>query len=543
MRSVICLLAMIATGCTSHLEVSQASTDVASRTGFAYPLQFTQWTVNLKRRLASCAPGVEALIKAEATSAAVDDGDHVYVISSDSLISPMKVSDLQVAWDKGRLKSVNASIEDRTAQTALAAVQGVGKLLSFAGKVGLLGVAGGPRPALANGRQVVCRQETVSNLQIVEQQEAEVARAGAAIAAATAEAGRIKDQLSQVGEDADLSGQLKVQLAKVDTERKALAASQKTLEHSLAFLTHDQVVTWPQRSNVNWTTDPYQIPASALNKWFAVVNVVNGTPQANNDGLMIESDPSAQDVRDIRPFFDVFMRLERIGSYGRDPSSAAFDPAALVDSAARTAGIRYRLPAQGRLVVCQAVLCDSSMNESVVANSPGPVLQLGHLFYARFSSQPLTNGTFAIAFDEYGRPVTAGISRKNSSAEQAAGLGKDLATEIATVGDELYRSPLEQLQEQRLFLEESKKLADARVAASGERSALQQLQDEIALAKARKDYTDAMAALETNPNADTRVLQAGFEADTALLKAKADLIAAEIALEALAARRSGNAAP
>ncbi|MFL6846357.1 MAG: hypothetical protein ACJ8ER_15940 [Allosphingosinicella sp.] len=547
MKPILTAVVVLALGaCTTHLEVAKAGDDEASRSGWAYPLQFTQWNTTLKRRLASCDPEVKALIKADIVPATVDDGDHVYVISSTSLISPMKISDLQVAWEEGRLKSVNASAEDRTAQTVTAAVQGIGKLISVAAgpTMGIVSATGehtqGPPP---DGPRLMCREETIANLKIVDLTQDQVEAAGSAIAVATAEATRLKDELDQVGDDADIAAKLKAQIEKIASERKNLAAAQKKLDAALTFLTHEQLVTWPERSNINWTDEgnAFDIPTAALRKWFVSVNFRNGQPEMSGD-RRVESPASDQQLRDVASEFRAFMRIERIGSYGQDPSRAMTTVDSVNDKASRKAGIRYRLPVRGRLVVCREQLCTSADRELVVAEAAGPVLQLGQVFYAPFSSPPLSNGTYAIAFDQYGRPVSAGVSRKTASAETAANMFRDVATEAATVAAEVHRTPLEQLQEQRAFVEEQKKLADAQAALNPTKTPLQELQELRDLAQARKEYQDAVAALEPaapDPNADTRALQAGFEADAALLKAKADLIAAGIALRDLEAKRDG----
>lgn len=524
-------------GCTKHLRVTPAGDSVASRSGFAYPLQFTQYSIKVTRRVADCeSAGLPtAEIKAEVVTTNVDDGDHMYVISSNSLISPMKISNLQIAWEEGRLKSVNASAEDRTAQIATAVVQGIGKLAMSQ----LVGVVG------QGNQQPQCNQKTKDNVALAKLKSEEIEGLDKKMAAARLALAQIEAKLVKDPKNQTWLGDLAAKITELEGYDAELTKAKKALTGALEELTVTTTLLWPQNGN-EFVSQPNRLTPAQLARWVDVP-----AERMASGELEEEVDRAARQER-IADRFQVFFRIERVGTYGRKPVNGESGSA---DTAPAEAGMRYRMPASGMLVICQESLCSSTDGKKVILASPSPIQQLGQIFYVPFSSPVFSNGAMNISFDKLGRPVAAGVGRSTASAETAATAFRDIAGEAATIANSLYETPAERLQRQLAIVKLEKELKDAREAGATPldivkketellraqqelaqaREALEQtptedLRRETELLLAKKAHLDALRALEANPNAVTGAATAGFQADTALLLAEKAKIEAEIAL-------------
>lgn len=531
---VVSAAALATGGCTSHLEsvrITDASAPAAARRGAPYMLQFTQYTIVLTGRVVECARELKTTIKAEVTPQTVDDGDFVYVIPSNSLISPMKVTELKVEWTNGRLTAVNASAEDRTAQTILAATQGIAKIAKTVITGGVVG---------AGGATEGCSDEVLAALKASREAKADITKHETAITRLTPEVTRLKAGFVAAG-DEKTRQLLIAAVNRVDAANILLEDARERLKKALEFLSYKQTVTWPQRSLELATPadKPLEVPLTIFKKWYDMPTRTG------------ESDQDHKERRDARykTFADkmrVWFVLERIGSYGRVPGDGVAP-----DNGSARDGLRFRLPANGNLLVCQGSPCSSTDTDKVVTATPGPVLQLGLIFFAQFSSPPFTGGSFAATFDDLGRPKTMAFGRKSSSAETIAGLVKDAGGEAASLYAALNKTSAERAAEKLADLEAQKKLADARAALDPtspakvlaaiemekkiadarlalEPSPTYELARLSAIAKAQREYQNAIDALKLDPNADAVAQSAAFEADAALLRSEAASIEARI---------------
>jgi hypothetical protein len=521
-------------GCTNHLKVARVDSNapsVSDRSGFPYMLQFTQYKIVLTRRVTGCDSDFTTAIKAEITPELVDDGDYTYVIKSDSLISPTKISDLKVEWENGHLKLINASAEDRTAQTVLSVVQGIGKVARIAAGGGMVG---------AGGTQEGCSDAVVSQLAAKKTAQSDVDEITSDMVDLVREVTRLKATYIESVGDTSIKRKLAAAVALVDGANARLADAQSRLQKALKFLTYEETIRWPERSDTFRTTTALQPPMAILEKWY---DVPRGPGDRDDDAY------TARKKAVYSKFLhqmSVHFVIEQVGTYGRLPAN----PAQADDGRPRD-GLRFRLPASGRFVVCEAKQCKGDDTENVVAVHPGKILQLGFIFYAPFSSPPFTNAAFEMAFDTTGTPTKAGISRKTASAETAAGLFKDVAGEAVSIYDVLNVTKAEEAAKRLAALETAKKLADAEAAldpnSPAKVLAALEFQGKLtaataalvpsptadlvrltAIADAQKRYQDALTALAANPNSDRAAQQAAFEADAALLRAQASSLEAEI---------------
>jgi len=529
-------LAIVLSGCTTHLESVKAGPSAVSRRGAPYMLQFTEYKVVLTRRVVDCGSELKVVNKAEVTSTLVDDGAHAYVIPFDSLRHPFKISDLKVTYTDGRLTSVNASSEDRTAQTVLAAAQGIGKVV-LAASTGIAVGAGGIEG---------CTDEVGVNLKAGKQAEADVASEKAAIDRLTSEVTRLTAAFAASGNSDAQRPALAKAVNLLDAARLRLTDAEARLKTANAFLSHVTTVTWPEDSLTFDSSKSYPIPRSAIEKWWDI-------PQGGLAEDVWEKRKQSKYDEIANPL-QVWLAIARVGSYGRDPISKDGP-----DNGTPEDGIRFRLPANGKLLLCEKVACRRDASDVLTTEFAGPVQQLGHIFYAPFSSPAFSNGTFELTLDAQGRPTKMGIARTSSSAETIAGLARDSAGEFAKGYAAIDKTPAERAAEELASLESAKKIADARAASDPESPAKQlaalELQKKLAdarlaldqaptyeltrltvIAEAQKKYNDALGALQPGVDADAVAQRAAIETDTSLLKAEAARIEAQIVLREARAR-------
>lgn len=546
MRSALALLLAGATGLsactTTHLTSEKVTPGVVSTLrGAPYSLQFTQYAVKITRTVVDCGSDLKMVNKAEITPALVDDGAHTYVIPLDSLTSDFKISDLKVEYVNGRLSSVNAAAEDRTAQTILAAAQGVGKVVTTLASGGVVGAAGTVES---------CSDEAIAKLVDVRDAKKAIEKHKAEIDRSKVIVQRLTAAWVAAGSNPKDNGPLKKAVDALEAAALNLAAEEERLKQALGFLSYETTVTWPEHSNTFESGKPYEVPLDRFKTWYDMPRKPNEAEQDWKDRIKAKYQSFADPMQ-------VWLAIARVGTYGLDPANAA--QAANVDSGVAEDGIRFRLPANGRLLVCQKAACKRDATDDVVKDHSGAVAQLGLIYYAPFKSPPFTNATFELQLDDQGRPKKMGTARKTAAAETIAGLGKDLAGEFSTVYGALHKTAAEKAAEELATLEMEKKLVDARAALDPNSSAKQlaalEMQKKLmdaqaalqpaptyelarltAIAEAQKKYDDAILALQPNANASWRDQQLAIEAETAKLKAEASRIEAQIILRDVKAR-------
>lgn len=546
LKSSLCLLlaGLSLSACTTtHLTSLKADPDqIGTRRGAPYNLQFTQYRIKLSRVVVSCGSELKMVNKAEITPALVDDGAHAYTIPLDSLTSSFKISELKVEYVNGRLSTVNASAEDRSAQTILAGVQGIGKVVTTLASGGVVGAAGSTEG---------CSDEVGLRLADVKDAKKEITRLKGVIDRLKVSILRLTAAWAAAGSNPANDGALRGEVKKLDAATLSLAAEEERLKQALAFLTYETTITWPGDSETFETTVPSEIPLAKFKPWYDV------------PALPSDADEQARAARaDViyKRFADpmkVWFSIARVGTYGLDPAN----PASVkdVDKGSAEDGLRFRPPANGRLLICQGKACKRDVNDDVVEELVGPVVQLGLIYYAPFKSPPFSNGTFEFALDDQGRLKKIGTARKNATAETIANLGKDLGGEFSTVFNALHKTPAEKAAEQLAALEAEKKLVDARAALDPNSPAKQlaalEMQKKLldaqlalqgsptydlarltAIAEAQKKYNDALLKLAPDANGSWKDQQLAIEAETAALKAEAARIEATIVLRDAKAR-------
>ncbi len=518
-------------------------TDSQSRKGFVYPLLFTQFEIKITRRILSCVrsvdedgtqltpplPNVRAYVGAEISAENMDDAENMYLIDSDSLSGTTKISDLIVKWEKGRLVSINATADDQSAEIISSVVSGIGKL-AVSSINPVAGVPALPDP----GKDVVlCNTTTataVSNVVILEK---EIASVSEKISGLAQDITALQSDLAKIGLDSQIdcsiqgnSGEIKCQLkaamAELKSQGKQLDTAKRKLSHSLKAISIESIYRWPSNSKTSKTDTPFRVSDEILKNWVHLGKVKGVENIAS----------SQQSIDNFKKELDIFFQLGKVGNYGVNNLKT------YSDRLGADAGIRYRLPANGYVVVCKKKICTRDDKPYVVAVKKGEIHQLGHIFNVPFVSKPFTNIELKMTFDSDGLPTMASMSQKESAGENIAGVFKHISEEVANirkVKEESKKSELDKIKDQTALLTAQSELATAQSALnpSESTSLLSELKLKTELAEAQKKYLDALEALE--PELLQEVDQneeaiSVIRGETALIQAEAARLEALLAL-------------
>ncbi len=174
----------------------------------------------------------------------------------------------------------------------------------------------------------------------------------------------------------------------------------------------------------------------------------------------------------------MWFSLERLGTYGRDVNDLSVDKA---EAALR--GLRYRTPAQGRLIACTISPCSSlTAPDYVAAKLDGPVAQLGYVSAFPVQTAPFGATTFQAQFSPSGYLSSVGYAQTTAPAVAATSAFSSAASAVAPVITAL--GPTQQLANQAAKLEALKKVRDD-LAANNQDQAGAPYDAETALLKAQ----------------------------------------------------------
>ncbi|WP_147417580.1 hypothetical protein [Sphingomonas cavernae] len=269
----------------------------------------------------------------------------------------------------------------------------------------------------------------------------------------------------------------------------AQAQTQEAFTTALKAISHTRRIKWPEASDI-FSGGPITPDDAKINPWFGDVKPVNHT---------------------------VYLQIERSGSFGRTPARlnlmpaqpgetrpaevAAEPPARLPDSKIR--GLRYRMPAQGRLIACSRSPCISDERDATLATFEGPVTQLGYVNVLPFRSRAFGSNSFNAEFAVDGSLKSVGYEQKTAPAESLSGAIASSATKIAGALDPTAR-----------------------------------LGRETAYLKALKERRDAYETLQLKAEDPFASETSALGAETALINARIANLQALIALEELRATQS-----
>jgi hypothetical protein len=552
-------------GCT-HLEVNKVTgvgTEI-SRSGYAYSLDYTDFEIKLTRTLVACGSEPKIKIEASVTPGLAPDGEHVYTINPNSLISAFKTSDITIEYKDGRLVSFNANTEDKTGEFVASVATTATKIAGLA-----LGIPVplGVRESLASSTlfegKLVCTKAAEDSLGIVKDAPTTLEPLNQQLSRATSDLAALTAQYAEKPSVA-LKRNIEAKTSAIEEAQAAIDTIIKTIANAQAWLKHEVTVTWPEQSTEFATPAPvYPVPSDKLMKWFdkpIVKSVKSSDPEAGLRGATADKVEKALWADAGK---SVLFRIKPRGSFG----SVSTDRRE-TDNA--KAGLRYRVPAAAWLFVCDGNDADKcgDTGSTPVAKVASSVAQLGPIFNVPFSSPAFASGGISFSLDDQGRLQKAGLKRTNSSAlaaADAAGSIADSATDLATsireaplndlkaraeiakakkdladAENALIKSPKAQLEEEFAILEAQKKLADLRAEIGPNRST--ELAAEIKAATLEVELAELRKKIVADPNAAEAEVRQGLDAETSVLEAQRNKFEAEVATlraeRALAAART-----
>lgn len=452
-------------GCT-HLEVNRHGPDATGpRAGYAYMLDFSQYQIELKRTLISCDADKVPEVKTEATVTPLlaPDGDQVYVIDPESMISAFKTSDIAIAYKDGRIVAFNASTVDQTGDV-------IASVAATAGKVVLL-ASGIPIPVDdGKGKSQMCKTDAVGNLALVEKNKKPIKDSTEALEEALAKLAVLTAQFATEPTE-KLRAQIAYRTKAIAAAKKLLDALIKASSDAQVWLTDTRTLTWPEDSRIFHAWSAYPLSVATVDKWFKgdairatlkkdqtktwedtgaddkIHLIISGERGAAHQ-LGITPDVFRSRYPELDPSVDVTMcraavgtacgarmaqldadlvdsayyravrvpialHLVRRGSYGSEKGSSGPSEA--------KAGLRYRVPAAGTFYICEAnEFCGDNGTSEPISKANVAIAQLGTVFNIPFSSPAFASGSVSATFDDQGRLLTAGLKRDNSAALAAA---------------------------------------------------------------------------------------------------------------------------
>lgn len=468
--SLALAISMVATSCATDLDAVRVregkSLPIA---GAPYNLSFTQYDVVVTRRVAGCfatdetgteLPSLVIAMDAKISRKEEKDPTRHYVIDLLSLQDAWKISNIEVEYhENGTLKSLNASAEDRSAQVLSSVVTSLGKIVTASAAAAGRGASG-------------CTVATQAHLDAIKPLEKEIKARTERLDRQTKKLETMTAIAAAMGDAWGVSErkQFANQIGAMHKERTELSDKQDELVDHLAHLSKVSKFTWPGDGSTHASTASLipDLTEEEIIKWGGVKKPENVQAETR-----------------------VFAKLEAMSPY---PAPDKCNPSC-ADDAVR--GVKYRMPAPGRLLICTTLAC---AGKDVVARDEGPVSQLGHVFSLPLHSPMFSKKVVVANFNNAGQPTKLGVKSEVASAEIAAtAIGGMLDTALLTRG-KVVTTELERVQQQ------------------------------TALLKAQAELAAAKKALEPPTHTDATDATAAFAADTALLNAQLANLKARAAL-------------
>lgn len=427
-------LAYALSACTTTLNVLRIEDQPKSvPEGIVYYLPARAFNVALAFEFQGCAGRagktvLPYILSATVSDLVVADQQEAYVIQYKHLTAVTKVTDIDIAlWDNGVLKSVNAQIDDRSAQVITSTVESLGSLARVAG------LAFMDAGATERG---FCKDEFEKNLVKVKEAKKMVAdaaaqdeqrtEAAAALKKESATIATLKAELEKLPKNSPQLKELQGKLKKAEATKKALEkaiedlgdstidAAKRELAQAKAAVTATVTRTWVP--NLNQLSDPVIVPDTYL-------------------ATILEK--KGLDNLDARPRGELL--INTFGPLAAKKGSTELAPRERKPS--ESAGIVFRQPIHAELLVCKgscgktgAVLTGEILSRQLYSMPQLGVVGSLPLKNAPFDSNKLVlaqlqDGTLtSVKFSSAAQAERAAVAAKDSSA-------KFLETVKGVIGD------------------------------------------------------------------------------------------------------------
>lgn len=465
-------------GCT-HLDAVRVDEGVMKAEGAPYNLTFTQYDLTVKRRLSGCFddpdgpkknPNMKVTTTVEATRKEARDPSREYVIDFAALRNFFKTTDVTVEYyDNGALKSVNATVTDKTGEF-------LKSTFSAAAKIAMLGTGtGGPGEIPPEA----CEKPVQDMVTQAAQSEKDIVAKTAVLTRQTEQLEKLQAVAVALGSTRNAAERREFadQVKALYRAKEEVGKEQKTLADLLKKLTFTSQITWPKDGSTFSGQLVEPLTRNDIKKWGTLSDDGLAKLRAETGVwvLIVSDSPSAKHV------------------------VCGGVQCSTTTPAAEAKGLKYRLAMPGTLRACSNPSC--SGDDAELFNDIGMFSQLGPIMTLPLRNYPFMNQTVVLTMNEAGQPTKIGY-KSEAGAEKAMDAGSTFVDEYGKVRQ-----------------------------AKKPKSELDLVKDETALLEAKAKLTAAKTALEPKPNAEQATTTEALKADTALLEAELAKLRAQAALD------------
>ncbi len=449
------LLVLMLAGCNTHLRVKYASNSGNAERGHIYYLPRTEVAIELERELRNCEVSesqidLEITLRATLTARILPDRNHAYVIDYMTTKKGMKSTNYTVEnYPNGTLKSINASIDDRTGVVLQNTIRG---MLQLAG--GFTSLTG-TEAAAQTQPQELCKSEI--NILLEERKaldknlnawpterqrlEETVAQRTKTLETKRAEldeakaGGKTGGALDEYEKAVETAAANKSQAEAALNKAKAEAASKKTRRDRLrARLTVTTKVHFIPEEDSN---KPIPGSESARDQWFDSTGLQSYC--SNERGLVRNDCDEENTLNALRAYAAVYVPSGHSDGNG-SKIQCQTEPEGGDGGGDLCKGVIYRQPATGLLLACSRKECLRSdgklqvLSENLIASQDVVIPQLGVPAFLPLSNSAFQNNNLQATFAENG-VLTKVTYSSNARAEAAAGAFEGSASDVASFLD------------------------------------------------------------------------------------------------------------
>jgi hypothetical protein len=512
---VLLMLCILQASCTTHLESSKLDPAKAQKynaylDGIHYSLPKTQLLLKATYRIVSCNQNAEINVKLEASSSAIPDPNHHYVIDKDALNSWTKSTSLKVEYHPNMMiKSINATADDKVAPIIADVVSTVAKVATVAAAAAGVTPSEACLPTVATAVKKVSEAELniKSVTKMLELFELDITYLRG-----------VKAEKGDKWDAADKEKYLKL-LNEYHEASRLLATSKTDLQENLKKISFERNITWsPNADEFLFTQLTGSVPvfdgldqndpdvAAALS--VSTKNLRDGKFIKDTEiyvkmvnPSMLQTKIAVESTKSNSPFMRMSKDCELQNCFDVLQKSDFEAFKITGDKEKKIIGFVYRYPSVATLDFCSTLQCNGTDNKHLATYS-GALIQLGKLQAISLKSPPFTNRKFAATFSEDGAPTMLEFSADSS--------GQNIAAAVkgaVTSASEIY---------------------------TGEKGKeLKSIQNETTLLKAKKDLKDLKLSLVETPKTDDQKTIANFNEETLLISAEVQYIKAKNELEKL----------
>lgn len=438
-------------GCATSLNVQRVAPGTAPPADqYFYVLPYTQFKVTVTRRVSSCEmthpvthqplldahgahiPDMRIQTKVSFATQQADDRQNQYAIDASSLRHAFNAAKLELEFRQGtsRLQSINASIEGQGAAAARFLIPAVGKLATV-----LAGAAGPGSP--------VCSAEVTAAVSRAVEQKRRVKELTEQVEDLTARVTQLRARRAGLAEGLNsvVSRPLAHALDELETKAEELAQAEAALNETLESITATSEYVWPNASS-EYAGGLDHMDMDTFATWVSIYQ-----RRRNADGSFAET---AQQWRTrTHPLIEQNESYQSLNvRLFLEPQSADFGaqiapgpsltPPGERPPRETTDGVRYRLPAPGRIVACSgatpatpppptnfhgAVLnaCGAANAHNTeyaneVGRSETNIAQLGYVQRLPLRAHAFESASFSATFDEGGGLTKSGYQTTGGGA-------------------------------------------------------------------------------------------------------------------------------